>query len=328
MFRRRLTLGPLVMLTLLGSTLRCPAPLIFTPGEGWRYEKVGSEGSWVRPRAKDQLEVAQQAFDQREYGTAIKAARRTVQVWPFSDYAPQAQYLVGRCYEARNQDEAAFKAYQKLIERYPKISNYDEVILRQMAIANRFLAGQWFRVFNYLPLFPSMDKTIKLYEQILKNGPYSEVAPQAQINIGTAHEQKMVPDHPEAARAYERAADRYADRKEGTDGLYKAGETYFRQAKKAEYDQSVAAQSIATFTDFSTLHPADKRVGEAQKKIDALKTEQARGSYEIARYYERHNKWDGAKIYYNDVLAKDPNSKFAQEARQRIDAINKRHPKR
>jgi len=320
---RRLLL-PLVAFALFAFAERCPAPLIFTPGEGWRYEKVGSEGSWTRARAKDQLEVAQAAFDKKDYGTAMKAARRTVSVWPFSDYAPQGQYLLGRCYEAKFQDEAAFKAYQKLIERYPKVTNYDEVILRQMAIANRFLAGQWFRVFNYIPLFPSMDKTIKLYEQVIKNGPYSEAAPQAQINIGTAHEKKVVADYAEAARAYERAADRYADRKEGVDALYMTGDTYFKQAKKAEYDQSVAAQSIATFTDFSTLHPADKRVQEAQKKMDALKTEQARGSYDIARYYERQRKWEGAKIYYNEVLARDPNSKLAEEARQHIDSINKR----
>jgi outer membrane protein assembly factor BamD (BamD/ComL family) len=288
---RRLAHLFLVGFALFAFAVRSPAPLIFTPGEGWRYEKVGESGSWVRARAKDQLEVAQHAFDAKDYNTAIKASRRTVSVWPFADYAPQAQYLLGRCYEAKEQDESAFKAYQKLIERYPKVSNYDEIILRQMAIANRYLAGQWFRAFGYVPLFPSMDKTIKLYEQIIKNGPYSE----------------------------------YADRKEGTDALFKVGESYFKQAKKAEYDQSVAAQSIATFTDFATLHPADKRVPEAQNKIDALKSEQARGSYEIARYYERRGKWEGAKIYYNDVLAKDANSPFAEESRKRIDAINREH---
>jgi outer membrane assembly lipoprotein YfiO len=168
-----------------------------------------------------------------------------------------------------------------------------------------------------------MDKTIKLYEQVIKNGPYSEVAPLAQLNIGAAYERKFVTDYPEAARSYERAADKYADRKEGVDALYRAADTYFKQAKKAEYDQSIAAQSIATFTDFSTLHPTDKRVPEAQRKIDTLKTEQARGSYEIARYYERRHKWEGARIYYNDVVAKDPNSPFAEESRQRIDAITR-----
>ena len=232
---RQLSLLILIAVGLLAFAERCPAPLIFTPGEGWRYERAGGGGSWTRTRAKDQLEVAQTAFDAKDYGTALKAARRTVSVWPFSDYAPQGQYLVGRSHEAKEQDEAAFKAYQKLIERYPKVSNYNEVILRQMAIANRFLAGQKFRVFGYVPLFSSMDKTIKLYEQVIKNGPYSEVAPQAQINIGMANERKFVSDFPEAVRAYEKAADKYADRKEGVNALYLSGDTYYKQAKKAEY---------------------------------------------------------------------------------------------
>jgi len=312
---------------LLGFAVNCPAPLVYTPGEGWRYEKVGEEGKWTRTRAKDQLELAQQAFDKKDYATAMKSAKRTVNVWPFSDYAPQAQYLLGRCYEARFQDEAAFKAYQHLIERYPKVLNYDEVILRQMAICNRFLAGQWFKAFNYIPFFPSMDKTIKMYEKIIKNGPYSEVAPQAQINIGTAHEKKVFKEYPEAARAYEKAADRYADQPAGTDALFKVGETYYKQAKRAEYDQSVAGQSISTFTDFVTLHPDDKRVPDAQQKIDVLRTEQARGNFETARYYERRARWEGAKIYYNavvDTLRDKPNAPYVEAALRRIDAINKR----
>jgi tetratricopeptide (TPR) repeat protein len=50
-----------------------------------------------------------------------------VLVWPLSDYAPQAQYLVARCYEATGKAEKAFKAYQKLLEKQPKIANFDEI---------------------------------------------------------------------------------------------------------------------------------------------------------------------------------------------------------
>jgi outer membrane protein assembly factor BamD (BamD/ComL family) len=75
------------------------------------------------------------------------------------------------------------------------------------------------------------------------------------------------------------------------------------------------------------LHPDDKRVPDAQQKIDVLRTEQARGSYETARYYERHGKWEGAKIYYNavvDTLRDKPNALYAESSLRRIDAINKR----
>ena len=317
----------LAVVGLVSFASRCPAPLVFTPGEGWRYEKFGESGKWTRARAKDQLEVAQGAFDQKDYKLAMKAARRTVNVWQFSDFAPQAQYLMGRCHEAKGEDEAAFKAYQKLIERYPKVANYDEVLLRQMTIANRFLAGQWFKLFNTVPFFASMDKTIKLYEKIIKNGPYSEVAPQAQINVGKAHENKVFKEYPEAVRAYEKAADRYADQKAGKEALYLVGDTYYKQAGRAEYDQSVAGQSIATFTDFITLHPDDARVTEATKKIGTLKGEQARGAMDIARYYERNHKWEGAKIYYNavvDALKDKPADPQVQDALRRIESINKR----
>lgn len=301
-----------------------PAPLIYTPGEGWHYEPVGGEGRWRRIRAKDQLDVAQKAFEDKDYGLAAKAARRTVLQWPFSDYAPQAQYLLGRCYEAKGQDERAFRAYQALIVKYPKVENYEEVVKRQFDIANRFLAGQWFKVWNLIPMFPSMDKTVKLYEQIINNGPYSEVAPPAQMNIGAAHENKLLADYVAAAKAYEKAADRYSDQKVGTDALYKVGLTYHKQARRAEYDQSIAAQAIGTFTDFATLFPEDPRVPEAQQYVNSLKTEQARGSFDIARFYERNRRSRAALIYYNDVLDKDPNSAYAEEARRRMDAINKR----
>lgn len=319
----------LVGVLLLGMALPCPAPLIFTPGEGWRYEKVGGEGSWTRGRAKDQLEVAQRAFDAKDYGITLKAAQRTVRAWPFSDYAPQAQYLLGRAHEAKGDDEPAFKAYQRLLEQYPKGTNYDEVLLRQMAIANRFLAGQWFRFLGLFPAYRSMDKTIAMYEKILRNGPFSEVAPQAQINIGAANEKRLIKDYPEAARAYERAADKYADRKEGTDALYRLGQTYYRQAGRAEYDQSVAGQAIASFTDFITLHPEDIRVAQARRQIGELKTEQARGSIETARYYEKRKRWKAARIYYNEVnviLRESPDAPYAVEARRRLEAIDKAHP--
>src|SRR5688572_17261524 len=307
---------------MLMMAVQTPAPLVYRPGEGWTYEQVGG-GSWTRTRAKDQLDVAKESFEKKDYKLTTKAARRVVRVWPFSDYAPEAQYLAGRAYEERGQDEKAFKMYQQLVEQYPKSANYEEVVARQYTIANRYLAGQWFKLWGYIPFFPSMDKTVEMYEKLIKNGPFSEVAPHAQMNIGTAREKQS--DFPAAVKAYEVAADKYHDRKEvSADALYKAGMAYLKQAKTAEYDQSIAGHAISTFTDFMTLHPGDPRVPEAQKHIATLKMEQARGSMIVARFYEKKRQWDGALVYYNEVLIRDPQSEYAEEAKQRIEQIKQR----
>jgi outer membrane protein assembly factor BamD len=317
--KRRFVLLVLILLGALAVPYRCPAPLVYRAGEGWTYESVGG-AKWVRARAKDQYEVAKEAFDKKQYGLAKKAARRTVKRWPMSDYAPQAQYLLARCHEMRKYDQRAFKEYQSLVEKYPKAETYDEVLRRQYEIANRFLAGQWFKLWGVVPFFPSMEKTADMYAKIIRNGPYSEIAPEAQLKIGTAREKQK--DYLLAVKAYEKAADVYHDnRRIAAEGLYRAGLAYQKEAQTAEYDQSAAGSAIATFNDFATLYPDDKRVAESQKIIASLKTEQARGAFEIAKFYEKKRKWDGAKVYYNEAVSKDPESKYAVEARQRLEAI-------
>jgi outer membrane protein assembly factor BamD len=320
---RRFVRPLLILICLLALPYRSPAPFVYRAGEGWTYEPVGGEGKWQRARAQEQLQVAQEAFERKNYSLALKAARRVVKVWPISDYAPQAQYLVGRCYEAKGKDEKAFKEYQKLMEKSPKGANYAEVLQRQYAIADRYLAGKWFWAYGIIPLFSSMDRTAQMYEKIVKNGPFSDVAPEAQLKVGAAREKQR--DYPLAVKAYELAADRYHDRPVyAAEALYRQGKAYNKQALKSDYDQTTAAQAIATFTDFMTYYPDDPRSAEAAKLVAALRTEQARGNFRTAKFYEKYHRWAGAMIYYNEVLLKDPNSPYANESKQRIAELKKR----
>jgi len=308
---------------------RSPAPLIYVPGEGWYYEPYGETAKWQRSRAKDQLEVAEQAFKTADYTIALRAAHRVLRVWPLSDYEPRAAYLVGRSLEAIGKDEAAFNAYQNIIQKYPKSVQYEDILWRQYAIANRFLHGQWFKLWGYIPLYTSMDQTAKMFGKIVDNGPYSDVAPHSQLRIGAAREKQK--DYPEAVKAYETAADRYHDQPViAADALYREGITYQKQAAAAEYDQSTAGQAIAAYTDFITLFPDDRRVPRAQRAIAVLKAEQVRGNFEIAQFYEKsktlsaEQRRNGAIVYYNEVLQLDPNSRFAAQARQRIESLKSR----
>ena len=321
-----------LLLLVAGAMLlpfRAPAPFYYTPGEGWYYEPYGEKANWQRPRAKDQLDVAEQAFTNKEYNVTLHAAHRIVRVWPESDFAPRAEYLIGRCLEVSGKDEAAFNAYQAIIQKYPHSDSYEDVLWRQYAIAGRFLDGEWFRLWGTIPLYPSMDETAKLFSTIVTNGPYSDVAPHAQLRIGAAREKQK--DYNSAVKAYATAADRYYNQPViAADALYREGVSYQKQASTAEYDQGTAGQAIAAYTDFITLYPDDKRVPVAQKAVVTLKSLQVEGNFKIAQFYEQNKvlnseqRRDGALVYYNQVLQLDPNSPFAAQARQRIEQLKPR----
>jgi outer membrane protein assembly factor BamD len=321
---RRFVLWLLLLVSMVLLPFRSPAPLIYVPGEGWYYESYGSNSEWQRNRAKDQLDVAEQAFASKDYKITLHAAHRVLRVWPLSDYAPRAQYLIGRALEATGKDEAAFNAYQNIIKKFPRSDNYNEVLWREYEIANRFLAGEWFRcLWGYLPLYRSMGETAKLYDKIVSNGPYSDVAPHAQLREGVAREKQK--DYEEAVKAYETAADRYYDQPTiAADALCREGISYEKQAATAEYDQSTAGKAIEAYTDFKTLFPDDKRVPDADKSITKLKAEQVKGNFMIARFYEKSKKWAGAVVYYNAVLQLNPDSPYAAIARARIEALKPR----
>ena len=306
---------------------RSPAPLLYTPGEGWYYEPFGTSVKWQRDRAKDQLDVAEQAFTNKDYNVTLHAAHRVVKLWPLSDYAPRAEYLIGRCLEANGNDEAAFNHYQTIIEKYPRSESYQDVLWRQYEITKRFLGGERFRVFwGTIPLYTSMDQTAVMFDKIVKGGPYSEVAPRAQLGIGTAREKQK--DFAAAVKAYATAADRYHNQPSiASDALFREGISWQKQAATAEYDQSTAGKSIEAYTDFVMLFPDDKRVSDAQKAMGALKAQQVEGNFKIARFYENskvltaEQRRNGAIVYYNEVLQLDPNSPYAEQARQRIQAL-------
>jgi outer membrane protein assembly factor BamD len=312
----------LVLLFLVALPFRAPAPLIYRPGEGWSYEMPGSKGDWRKLRSKDQLDVAQQFYDQKKYKMAILAAKR-VFLRPFNDYCPKAQFLIAQCYEKRHQDEYAFNAYQTLLDRYPKAADVKDVQGRQFVIAMRFLHGQWFKLWGRIPFFPSMDKTADMFAKIVSYGPYGEWGPPSQMNIGAAREKEK--DYPLAVKAYELAADRYSEQPViAAEALYKAAWAYNRQARKADYDQSVAGQAISAFTDFMALYPNDPRVAESQRVIGQLHAVEAQGNFRVAQYYEKQKQWLGALVYYNEVLIKNPSSPLANVARQRIEVLGKR----
>ena len=311
------------MATLMVLPFSSPAPLIYTPGEGWYYELPGQTADWQRPRAREQLAVAQQYFKDGDYTRALRSSYRVVSLWPLSDYAPDAQYLMGRCLEAKGKDEAAYAAYQNLIDKYPRSNHYEDVLWRQYNIANRFLGGQWTKLYNTIPFFPSMDTAASMFSGIVTNGPYSDVAPHAQLRVGAAREKQK--DYETAVKEYLKAADRYHDQPTiSADALFRAAQCYRKQASNAQYDQGTAQQAIETFTDFMTLFPDDKRVPFALQAIAALKTEQVHGAFEVAQFYEDSKKWNGAVVYYNQVLQLDPNSSYAEQARQRIEALKPR----
>jgi outer membrane protein assembly factor BamD len=305
------------LLALAFATSFAQATLVWRPGEGWSDES-GSDVS--ASSSRDQLELAHKLEAQGERDAALKAYKGLLRRWPLSFFAPEAQYRVGKILEDEGDFYTAFEAFQKMVTKYPSSDYFEQALNEQYRIANLYLAGEPQRIWK-IPLGPSMERTIEMYQRIIKNAPYGTYAPQCQFNIGLARENQR--KFTDAVDAYQTVLDNYPTSSVASNAQYQIGYAWMRSSQAGDYDLGAAKKAVDAFQDYLVRYPNSDKAVQAQENIMKLGQKQTQGAFDIARFYETSHPPEprAAFIYYNEVVREDPNSAQAQIAKKRIQQL-------
>ena len=290
----------------------CPAPLVWRKGEGWSFER---EGITIANNPKDQLDIGRKFQEQKNYDPAITAYRRVIFRWPTSFSCQEARLGLAQCLTQLDFLYKAFKEYQNLIEKHPNSPHFDTALQAQYDIGCRFLNGAKHKIWRFR-IFSGYDKAVEVFEQIIKNGPFSKFGPASQFRIGLAYEKQK--DNIAAVHAYEKLLDRYPKDPLAEDAQFQIGWAYKSEAQRAEYDQNNANQAIVAFNDFLVRYPNSAKAEQAKELRAELKQEQSKGLFTIAHFYEKNKNYRAAIIYYNDVIEQNSRSDWANQAQRKI----------
>jgi len=303
------------LLALAFATSLAQATLVWRPGEGWSDES-GSDVS--ASSSRDQLELAHKLEAQGQRDAALKAYKGLLRRWPLSFFAPEAQYRVGKILEDEADFYTAFQAFQKMVTKYPSSDYFAQALNEQYRIANLYLAGEPQRIWK-IPVGPSMDRTIEMYERIIKNAPYGDYAPQCQFNIGLAKENQR--KYTDAVDAYQLVLDNYPTSSVAANAQYQIGYAWMRSSASGDYDMGAAKKAVDAFQDYLVRYPSSDKAVQAQENIRKLGQKQTQGAFDVAKFYETQHDSRAAFIYYNEVVREDPNSVQAQVAKKRIQEL-------
>jgi len=309
--------GSLMVALLLFFASPLPAPLIYRPGEGWEVEGQDT----VEETSPQQLEKGGRYDKENKFEEARDAYRSLVKTWPLSPNAPEAQFRFAVMLYKLFDFQGSFKEFQKCLEKYPDTKHFDEILKYQYDISCLFLAGERQKVWK-IPTLPSMDKTVEMFEQVIKNGPYSNVAAMSQLKIGFAREKQH--HWTDAVKAYQEVIRRHPKSDLADDAQFQIGYANMLASREADYDQTAADRAIVGFQDYITKYPKSEKISQARENIDRLKLEQARGLMTIAEFYDREKNYNAALIYYNNVLQKFHGADIAKRASARADEIKRR----
>ena len=303
------------LLALSFATSLAHATLVWRPGEGWSDESGGDVSA---SSSRDQLDLAHKLEAQGQRDAALKAYKGLLRRWPLSFFAPEAQYRLGKILEDEGEFDAAFKAFQTMVTKYPSSEYFEQALNEQYRIANLYLAGEPQRIWK-IPVGPSMEKTIEMYDRIIKNAPYGTYAPQCQFNIGLARENQR--KFTDAVDAYQKALDNYPTSSVAANAQYQIGYACMKSSQSGDYDMGAAQKAVFAFQDYLVRFPNSDKAVQAQENIQKLGQKQTQGAFDVAKFYETQHQPRSAFIYYNEVVREDPTSPQAQIAKKRIQEL-------
>ena len=290
---------------------------IWTPKE----KKLINPKFAVKDTPREQFNWAMRFFKQSDFERSAEEFDRLVSYYTDSEFAPKAQYYLGRSYEELGKYYFSFKAYQKLIDNYPYTDKMDEVVERQYNIGNVLQAKEVPKLLD-LELSLALERAIEVYSKVIENNPFGNYADDALFKMAECFRRNC--KYKEAIETYTKIVTDYTESSLVQEAKYQISYTKYEASLDPEYDQTNTQQALEEFKAISNDAKEPQIVKDAQEVFDKLKIKKSMNILKIAKFYEKRKKYDGAIVYYNDVIGKFPGTQAAKEAKTRIKFLNRK----
>lgn len=327
MFSRRYSLLSCCLLLL---TLPCAAQDGAAPGDPpfeSREKKGGSETrrpSWFHSPDKktpaEQLVYAKSLIEKGRDRKARKQLLALVYEWQASPEAAEAQLLYASLLEKSGRYEKAFKEYQYLVDHYVGAFIFEDILNRQFALANQVRTQRRWTFWGIFDGVESPERALDLFEQVARNSPGWERAPEARFYIGAIQEQRE--RYQEAADEYAMVVLRHRRSTLAADASFRRGRCLYNEVQHQPRNEMLYREALSALVGYTRDFPTHEGVEDAMGYVDELKETLAAMYFEIARYYDEIcHRNDAAIIAYLDFIRNFPSSELAVTAHKRIQEL-------
>lgn len=270
----------------------------------------------------EQLALADRLRDEGRLRRARRAYRALLHEWNDSDEAVRGQMAYAEMFEAQGKWLRAFDEYQRMIKFYVGRFDFDEVLGRQTALAEKVATMRHGR-FLGLPGWEDPLYAIPLFETLLSNAPRSDRAPGWQFRIGEIQEEDG--ELEKAVRAYELVGTRYPESPLAEQASLRRALCLYRIALRRHARSERALQeAIGAFESLVEAFPRSRTVEETRPRMEEMIDRLAELHYQRALFYDRTaHQPTAACLAYLEFLKRFPTSVHAVEASARVEALRK-----
>jgi outer membrane protein assembly factor BamD (BamD/ComL family) len=282
-------------------------------------------------QAQKDFDEAETLFRREEYADAAKLYKKAYKGWPDSQLEQDAMFKEAESLFYATRYAKATNAYEALIRKYPNSPHLDKVITRQFAIARYWeqyhnYNPNWITTPNFLdrtrPLFDTIGRSMKNYENIRLNDPTGPLADDAIMAMGNSY--FLRGRYGDADAQYELLRKDYPRSDHQYDAHILGLQCKLRKYQGPSYDGTPLEESQVLVkqlkVQFSGQLDADQR--DRLAEVDAmLKKELATRDFQMAEHFDGIEEYGSARMYYARVMKEYPQTPLAEQSKIRLAEI-------
>ena len=250
--------------------------------------------------------------------SALGVYKRVFKKYPRSQAAPEAYYRTAKIQLQEGRPEKAFEAFDAIVRAYPEYGHFNELISAEYQIAYDLVKGRVHRKFlGVFNLGANRERGIAFFERLVFNAPYSDYAPLSLMNIAEANLDMSELDL--AIYTLDRLITNYPSSIVTPDAYLRMAQVQEKLVDGPLYDMEATQLSINNYEDYLILYPKETRVADAEQGLARMKQMMAESRVKMADfYYYKRERYQAAKVFYNEAITIAPNSEIAQNAREKL----------
>ncbi|MGL4593562.1 MAG: tetratricopeptide repeat protein [Thermoguttaceae bacterium] len=265
---------------------------------------------------------------------AAKHFKDAAKRWPSSVLEEDALHLAGECFYFGGDYNGAMTAYHQLVIQYQH-SKYTDNAVRRLFLIGRYWEAEDRRGASFVnatdksrPTFDTFGFSKKAYEAIFINDPNGPISDDAVMALASAYLAKGRyqgdPHFEQAAYYFNYLREHYPLSKHITKAhelelfaktnAYMGAEHSDKVLSEAEKLADVTLRQLG-----SELDPTEKQEVLALKEEVIMR--QAEREWTLGQYYDKKKYYGAARIYYEKLLDRYPQTEFATKARIRLEEV-------
>jgi TolA-binding protein len=281
--------------------------------------------------AQSNYAEAEDLFRREKYSEAAKLFKKAASGWPDSQLEQDAMYRMAESYFFAKQYARASNAYEKLVRKHTNTQYLDNVMARQFSIARYWeqyhsYNSNWVTTPNVIdkkrPLFDTIGRAMKAYENIRLNDPTGPLADDAVMAMANSYFVRgrygEADQHYDTLRKeYPRSEHQYRAHELGLQCKLRKYQGPSYDGKPLEEAKVLVKQLKIQFYD-----ELDQQQKARLAEIDAqVNRELAQREFNMGKHFDGIEEFGSARFYYAEVIKNFPDTQLAADARKRLEEI-------